>query len=651
MERRYVLRFESGERRGETLPLAAGAASTFGRRPGNTVQIVDASVSGRHAEFVVDESGVLLRDLGSTNGTRIGAERVSERRLAHGDQVLLGNIRLLFIDGEVDAAPPMTAPSAVDSDGLTGSPEAIGEEVQTVSAEQIARTRGGKRSWVTWVVLVVLVGGGGGAWFWLKSQGGGAEGPTVRPVSDVPGNLLAEGFSFEDGGEAWSAVEQGPSAFGEDPSARRSGEVGLSAEVLAGEWAEHRSADVRAPRGRALEVRGWIEAEDANARLGVVFEDSTGVAGPVTVWSLPVASGGGFEPVELVALVPGGYDRARAALHVAPSGQSVGTAGADDVSLVPVDAGQKTVSNGEFELFLLGDPGQVANLFKIDRVLLSGLAVTQGASSGRARLGLETLEHGMRLTPASGGVLGLRVEPALAGGGVATTGEGGYRTHQVDFERDGATALLFGSGRDLVRLGFEAPVSVTGRPDGEAFQLHVTLSAAASFDLQLSFREERNEAQNLARDARQAEEDERLGEAIGTWGHVIDDYPFETALLQEAGAARARLVDAGLHEVRDLRLRVERARFFRLVDLYRICSTEVADVARRYVGSEVQASAVELTAEIDSELSGLEADLDRHERGRLAAIVRTLEASESPKLAGRVREYLNERYGAAGGEQ
>jgi hypothetical protein len=646
MERRYALRFESGERRGEMLPLAG--ACTVGRRPGNTIQIVDASVSGRHAELVVDDDGVLLRDLGSTNGTRVDAERVSERRLAHGDQVLLGNVRLLFIDADVGQAPPMTAPAAVDTGDPPGSPQAIGEEVQTLSAEKIARTRGGKRSLVTWLVSIVVLGGGGaGAWFWLRSQGGGAEGPALRPVTAVPGNLIEEGYSFEEV-DAWSAVEQGPSAFGEDPSARRSGETGLSAEVALGEWAEHRSADVRAPRGRALEVRAWIQSDAAVARVGVRFEDSTGAAGAFTVWSGAAAEDAGFEPLELVVDVPGGYDRARAALYAAPSGAEAGRVEVDDVSLVAVDGGGVAASQGEFELFLLGDPAQAGALFKIDRVLLSGLHVSTGAAVARAALGVEPNERGMRLEPRAGGVLNLRVEPALASGGLATTGTGGYRTHQVGFERAGASACLFGSGRDLVRLGFDAPVSITGRPDGEAFVLSIALAGEAGFDLQTSFRDERNAAQSLARDARQAEQAQQIGAAIAAWGRVVDEYPFEAALLEEAEAARARLIDTGLSEVRDLRQRVERARFFRLVNLYRICRTEVRGVSARFADTEVAASAADLATEIERELSVLEADLDRHERERLKAIVKTLEAGESPKLAGRVREYLRERYG---GEQ
>jgi hypothetical protein len=104
MKRRHALRFENGGRRGETVPLAPGEDGelpVLGRRPGNAIQIVDPSVSGRHAEFVLAPDGVTVRDLGSTNGTRVGDERVSEQRLAHGDVLHFGNVRVTFLDALV----------------------------------------------------------------------------------------------------------------------------------------------------------------------------------------------------------------------------------------------------------------------------------------------------------------------------------------------------------------------------------------------------------------------------------------------------------------------------------------------------------------------------------------------------------------------
>ncbi len=65
-------------------------------------RIVDASVSRHHAQFLIEpaESGpprLYLEDLGSTNGSRVGRRRISERTLLHeGDLVCLGDIVLRY---------------------------------------------------------------------------------------------------------------------------------------------------------------------------------------------------------------------------------------------------------------------------------------------------------------------------------------------------------------------------------------------------------------------------------------------------------------------------------------------------------------------------------------------------------------------------
>ena len=96
MEPRPALRFETGDRRGETIPIPSGGL-TVGRKPGHSLQILDASVSGRHAEVVLDADGALVRDLGSTNGTRVRDERVTEARLSDGDVVVFGSVRMRFL--------------------------------------------------------------------------------------------------------------------------------------------------------------------------------------------------------------------------------------------------------------------------------------------------------------------------------------------------------------------------------------------------------------------------------------------------------------------------------------------------------------------------------------------------------------------------
>src|SRR5690242_9757343 len=93
---RFWLRFDSGARQGEQIPLAAGVAS-LGRRPENTIVVNDGSVSGRHAELRVGEAGAELVDLGSTNGTKVKGQKIEQASILPGDSFVLGSVRFTLV--------------------------------------------------------------------------------------------------------------------------------------------------------------------------------------------------------------------------------------------------------------------------------------------------------------------------------------------------------------------------------------------------------------------------------------------------------------------------------------------------------------------------------------------------------------------------
>src|SRR3974377_1045086 len=67
---------------------------TIGRAPGNAFQLAEQSVSGRHCEVLFRGNELLVRDLGSTNGTFIQDAPVSEGRLRIGQVLRLGEMEL-----------------------------------------------------------------------------------------------------------------------------------------------------------------------------------------------------------------------------------------------------------------------------------------------------------------------------------------------------------------------------------------------------------------------------------------------------------------------------------------------------------------------------------------------------------------------------
>jgi hypothetical protein len=68
----------------------------IGRMPECDVVLSDPNVSRRHAEIVRVEGDFLVRDLGSTNGTRLNGAPVTEGYLRTGDNITVGSTTLVF---------------------------------------------------------------------------------------------------------------------------------------------------------------------------------------------------------------------------------------------------------------------------------------------------------------------------------------------------------------------------------------------------------------------------------------------------------------------------------------------------------------------------------------------------------------------------
>ncbi|GAB3598991.1 antibiotic biosynthesis regulator FhaA [Angustibacter peucedani] len=88
---------------GHAYPLVA-STTVIGRGDEADVVLDDPGVSRRHAEIRVTADGphlvATLRDLGSTNGTFVDAERVGSRQLVEGAAITVGRTRAVYRSGE-----------------------------------------------------------------------------------------------------------------------------------------------------------------------------------------------------------------------------------------------------------------------------------------------------------------------------------------------------------------------------------------------------------------------------------------------------------------------------------------------------------------------------------------------------------------------
>ena len=208
--------------------------------------------------------------------------------------------------------------------------------------------------------------------------------------------------------------------------------------------------------------------------------------------------------------------------------------------------------------------------------------------------------------------------------------------------------LLLGAGRDMIALRFKQPVRLRAQAEGAASRIVAEFpEAAGEVTLELDFREQRKEAGNVAHAAQSAEQRGELGECIRLWTDLLDAHPYDDHLVNEAEASRGRLVQQGLEELRVVRAEIGRARFFRLVDLYRNCRQKALAIGKRYAPSEVETEAQRIASEVEGDLGSLESDLNKTERARLAAIQKSLEALKATGLVAELRASLETQGGGS----
>lgn len=99
-----VLRIKLPDNKGEIAHVLAGDRITIGRRPDNTIQIIDRTVSGHHAELIAVNGHYRLHDLGSTNLTCVDGQPITDFHLHDGCKVSFGTVECDF-SPETPASP------------------------------------------------------------------------------------------------------------------------------------------------------------------------------------------------------------------------------------------------------------------------------------------------------------------------------------------------------------------------------------------------------------------------------------------------------------------------------------------------------------------------------------------------------------------
>ena len=149
----------------------------IGRVAGNHIVLDNASVSSGHADITKGNDGFRLRDLDSTNGTRVNGHRVTDTLLFRDDEVLFGDLPVVFsgddaplrrdTDVITPAAPPtqpptrptstQEIPATVSRASVVVASSTSGKHPTASMPRDFRKRRDARLLWVG-VILLLLIG-------------------------------------------------------------------------------------------------------------------------------------------------------------------------------------------------------------------------------------------------------------------------------------------------------------------------------------------------------------------------------------------------------------------------------------------------------------------------------------------------------------
>lgn len=85
-----------GPEAGREISLPDAGTLTIGRGQASDLRIDDPRISRVHCKLEIGPGGATLTDVGSTGGTFVAGEKISRRKLVHGEEIAIGESKLQF---------------------------------------------------------------------------------------------------------------------------------------------------------------------------------------------------------------------------------------------------------------------------------------------------------------------------------------------------------------------------------------------------------------------------------------------------------------------------------------------------------------------------------------------------------------------------
>lgn len=115
----------------QTIELASGQATVVGRAATSDAPVYDPTVSRQHAELTLQDGGVKVRDLGSSNGTFVNGTRIAESVAQNGDVVTFGKVAFKVIEIQ-----PAKAKAEPEPSGFAAKPAPEATIVRQVAVKE-----------------------------------------------------------------------------------------------------------------------------------------------------------------------------------------------------------------------------------------------------------------------------------------------------------------------------------------------------------------------------------------------------------------------------------------------------------------------------------------------------------------------------------
>ncbi len=409
--------FAGGDRDGERIALDKSRV-TFGRKASNTMVFESSSVSGYHCEISREGGAYILRDLGSTNGTLLDGEPVTEVALQHGGRIRVGDRRLVFVD-----------PSVSDFEKAMAAVDDLGSEWGMLRAEMdMSRVQKARRSQLVGVLGLFAILAAVGYVLLTKPELFST--PAVE-LENRDGNMIDD-HSFEDLADGWAAVSGSPARGAFESDGAKQGSAAYSV-ARAGSGAplavvEFAGRTYSARPGQAYEFGAAAKASGGGRAAVRIQWLGAGEGVAARYASTTLVEGSSWTDVSAIAVAPKNTTGVRVQLVNAGEGK----AEFDDIFLVTGSGRAATATDGAITISA-GPSGRIS-ISRGSDVLLDDVAVVGGLFATAADTGERAERGGGSAAAASvssdGGVVvkGKVIDPATGEGGaysVTVSAEGG----------------------------------------------------------------------------------------------------------------------------------------------------------------------------------------------------------------------------------